>query len=447
MVVGRRSSVVGRSSFVVRRSPEVLAMSFRSDAAYARELDRQDELAAFRDEFVIEDAELIYLDGNSLGRLPRRSAARMRESVEREWGQRLIRGWGEGWFSAPQRVGAKIARLIGAAPDEVLVGDSTSVNFFKLVMAALEARPRRRTVVTDDLNFPSDIYILQGALRLAGAEHRLEIVPSADGQTVAGDRLATAIDERTALVTLSHTAFKSGWVYDMHTVTELAHRAGALVLWDLSHSVGALPLALGDAGVDLAVGCTYKYLNGGPGAPAFLYIRRDLQESLLSPIWGWFGQRGQFDFALTYEPGPGVQRFLAGTPPILSLAPVETGVDLILEAGIERLRAKSMRQTDYLIGLWEALLAPLGVELNSPRDARVRGSHVSLGHPEGLRIDRALIEEVRVIPDFRYPDNIRLGIAPIYTTYAEIHEAVQRLRRVIVERLYEKYPLERPDVT
>ena len=422
-------------------------MSVSTDAAYARELDDQDELAAFRDEFVIDDPDLIYLDGNSLGRLPRRAAARMREAVEREWGERLIRGWGEGWFSAPQRIGAKLAQLIGAASDEVIACDSTSVNFFKLVMAALGARPGRHKVITDDLNFPSDLYILQGALRLAGPDYHLEIVRSDGGLTIDGDRLAQAIDADTALVTLTHTAFKSGWVYDMRAVTELAHHAGALMLWDLSHSVGAMPLALGESGVDMAVGCTYKYLNGGPGAPAFLYVRRQLQEELISPIWGWFGQKGQFDFDLTYTPGPGIQRFLAGTPTILALASVEAAIDLTLEAGIERVRAKSVRQTEYLIELWEALLDPLGVTLNSPRDARVRGSHVSLGHPEGLRIDRALIEELRVIPDFRYPDNIRLGIAPLYTSFAEIHEGIIRLRRVIVERLYEKYPAERPDVT
>jgi kynureninase len=422
-------------------------MSTPTDAAYARELDRQDELAAFRDEFVIDDPDLIYLDGNSLGRLPKRAAARMREAVEREWGERLIRGWGEGWFGAPQRIGAKLAQLVGAAPDEVLACDSTSVNFFKLVMAALGARPGRHKIVTDDLNFPSDLYILQGALRLAGPDYRLEVVRSDDGLTIDSGRLAQAIDADTALVTLTHTAFKSGWVYDMRAVTELAQRGGALMLWDLSHSVGAMPLALGESGADLAVGCAYKYLNGGPGAPAFLYVRRELQEQLLSPIWGWFGQKGQFDFELTYAPGPGIQRFLAGTPTVLALAPVEAGIDVTLEAGIERIRAKSIHQTEYLIGLWEALLEPLGVTLNSPRDANVRGSHVSLGHPEGLRIDRALIEELRVIPDFRYPDNIRLGIAPLYTSFAEIHEGIRRLRRVIVERLYEKYPAERPDVT
>lgn len=419
----------------------------RTDARYARELDAADELARFRAEFVIDDPTLIYLDGNSLGRLPRRSIARLREVVEQEWGGRLIRGWNEGWIEAPRRVGAKLARLLGASADEVVVTDSTSVNLFKLVMAALAARPGRRTVVTDDLNFPSDLYILQGAVRLAGAGHRLEIVRSPDGLTASTEALAAAIGAGAALVALCHVAFKSSFLYDLGAVTALAHRAGALMLWDVSHSVGAMPLALGEAGVDLAVGCTYKYLNGGPGAPAFLYVRRDLQEGLLSPIWGWLGHEGPFDFALEYAPAPGIGRFLAGTPPVLSLAAIEPGVDLLQEAGLDRLRAKSVRQTEYLIGLWEALLAPLGFTLNSPRQASRRGSHVALGHPEGWRINRALTEDMHVLGDFREPDNIRLGVAPLYTSCAEIHEAVTRLRRVVEDRLYEKYPIERPAVT
>lgn len=419
----------------------------RTDLDHARELDARDELARFRAEFVVDDPRLIYLDGNSLGRLPVRAAARVRAVAEREWGARLIRGWGEGWFTAPQRIGGKIARLVGAEADEVVVADSTSVNLFKLAVAALRARPGRDTVVTDELNFPSDLYVLQGAIDLVGGGHRLHVVPSGDGMTVGEDALAAAIDERTALVALSHTAFKSSFVYDLGRVTGRARRAGALMLWDLCHSVGAMPLALGAAGVDLAVGCTYKYLNGGPGAPAFLYVRRDLQETLANPIWGWFGQRDQFALAPRYQPGRGIQRFLVGTPPILSLAAIEAGVDLLLEAGLDRLRAKSVGQTEYLIGLWEALLAPLGFALSSPREASRRGSHVSLGHPEALRIDRALIEEMQVLPDFRYPDNIRFGIAPLYTSYADIHEAVVRLAAVVTERRYEKYSTERSEVT
>jgi kynureninase len=422
-------------------------MTTRTDVDYARRLDRQDELARFRDEFVIDDPDLIYLDGNSLGRLPRRSAARVREVVEQEWGRRLIKGWGDGWFTAPQRVGAKIAQLIGAAGDEVIVSDSTTVNFFKLVMAALRVRPGRTKIVTDDLNFPSDLYVLQGAIRLLGANHRLEIVRSGGGVSPSLDALSDTIDDETALVTLSHTLFKSGYVYDMPRVTEVAQRAGALMLWDLSHSVGAFPVALDAANADLAVGCTYKYVNGGPGAPAFLYVRRDLQESVFNPIMGWFSQKGQFDFEIDYKAAAGITRFLVGTPTVLSLAAIEPGIDLLLEAGLDRLRAKSVRQTEYLIQLWEALLEPLGFALNSPRDPDRRGSHVSIGHPDGLRIDRALIEDMNVLPDFRYPDNIRLGIAPIYTSFAEIHEAVMRICRVMNERLYAKYSKGRPEVT
>jgi kynureninase len=410
-------------------------------------LDAGDPLASFRDEFVFEDADLIYLDGNSLGRLPKRAAERLSAVVRREWGERLIRGWGEGWFTAAQRIGGKIAGLIGAQPDEVIVADSTSVNFFKLVMAALAARPGRHTIVTDDQNFPSDLYVLQGAAKLAGPEYRVQRVASVDGLLGPEAEIMAALGPDTALVTVAHTSFKSGFVYDMAAVTEAAHRAGALVLWDLCHSVGALPVDLNGAGVDLAVGCTYKYLNGGPGAPAFLYVRRDLHENLLNPIWGWFGQKGQFDMGLDYAPAPGLGRFLVGTPPMLSLAAIEPAVDLMLEAGIGRLRAKSVAQTEYLITLWEAELAPLGFSLNSPRDAARRGSHVSLGHPEALRIDRALIEEMNVIPDFRYPDNLRLGLAPLYTSFADIHEGVRRLKRTVEEKRYEHFPMERPEVT
>ncbi|HTP09002.1 MAG TPA: aminotransferase class V-fold PLP-dependent enzyme, partial [Anaerolineae bacterium] len=360
---------------------------------------------------------------------------------------RLIRGWNEGWFTLPQRVGVKIAQLIGAQPDEVIAADSTSVNFFKLIVAALRARPTRSKIVTDDLNFPSDVYLLQGAIDLLGQRHRLHILHSEDGLTIPTEQVCDAIDGDTALVTLTYTAFKSGYVYDMAAITEAAHRAGALMLWDLSHSIGALPLELNKCNVDLAVGCTYKYLNGGPGALAFLFVRKDLQDELLNPIWGWFGQQGQFDFQLQYQPARGITRWQAGTPNILSLSAVEPALDLMLEAGIDRLRAKSIAQTEYLIGLYDELLQPLGVTLNSPRDHRQRGSHVSIGHAEALRIDRALIEDLKVIPDFRYPDNIRLGIAPIYTSFTDIHEGISRIRRAIADRLYEKYPSERPDVT
>lgn len=418
-----------------------------TELAYARALDAADELAPFRQRFVIDDPDLIYLDGNSLGRLLHATQARLTALVVAEWGQRLIRGWNEGWIDAPGRIGGKIAGLIGAQPDEVIVADSTSVNLFKLVLAALSARPERYKIVTDDLNFPSDLYILQGAIKLAGHPCQIEVVNSADGIHGPVEALAEAIDADTALVALSHVVFKSGYLYDMAAVTELAHRAGALVLWDLSHSAGSVPVHLNASGADLAVGCTYKYLNGGPGAPAFLYVRGDWQSQLANPVSGWMGQRNAFNFDLAYEPAPGLRRFLTGTPPILSLLAMEPGVELLLEAGMERLRAKSVRQSEYLMSLWQALLEPLGFTLNTPRDVNQRGSHISLGHAEGWRIVQAFIEEMRVLPDFRRPDNIRLGIAPLYTTYEEIYTAVTRLRAVVTDRLYEKYSAITPTVT
>ncbi len=367
--------------------------------------------------------------------------------VEAEWGGRLIRGWGEGWMAAPGRLGDKLARLLGAPAGAVLVADSTSVNLFKLVVAALRARPDRRTVLTDDLMFPSDLYVLQGAVDLLGGGRRLVVVGSPDGMTGPTDALAAAIDGDTALVALCHTAFKSSFVYDLAAVTAVAHRAGAWMLWDVCHSVGAMPLALGAAEAELAVGCTYKYVNGGPGAPAFLYVRPDLQARLESPIRGWLGHAAPFAFAPGYAPAAGIRRFLAGTPPVLSLAALEPGVDLLLEAGLDRIRAKSVAQTEYLIALWEAELAPLGFALASPRDAEHRGSHVSLAHPDGWRINRALIEEAGVLGDFRAPDHIRLGVAPLYTSFAEIREAVARLARLVRDRRHEKYPAEPAPVT
>ena len=422
-------------------------MNLPTDVETARLLDAQDPLAAFRSRFVIADPDLIYLDGNSLGRLPKAAVELAADLVGRQWGKELIRSWNTGWWQAPERIGAKIARLIGAQPDEVIIANSTSINLFKLVVAALRYQKGRTRILTDTFNFPSDLYILQGAIDLLGNQHDLELAPSADGIHGPEADLAQRLDERTALLTLSHTVFKSGFVYDMAGMTAAAHAAGALALWDLSHSAGAVPVDLNGAGVDLAIGCTYKYLNGGPGAPAFLYVRRDLQERLGNPLSGWWGQRRPFDFGLEYQPAAGLRHFLTGTLPIVSLALIEPGVDLLLEAGMEALRAKSVAQTEYLIDLWQAVLAPLGFTLNSPRDASRRGSHVSLGHVEGMRIDLALINDMQVLPDFRSPDNIRLGIAPIYTSFVDIHSAVMRLREIVVDRLYEKYPSEPPEVT
>lgn len=423
----------------------------RTDLIYAQSLDAADPLAHFRDHFAHPDASLVYVDGNSLGRMPQASLALANDLVTRQWGDRLIRSWNEGWFDAPERVGAKIAGLLGALPDEVIVADSTSVNFFKLLVAGLrsarERDARRTRILTDDLNFPSDLYVVEEAVNLLGGHHQLQILRSPDGIHGPVDALSQALRDDVALLTLSHTVFKSGYTYDMAAVTKQAHNAGALVLWDLSHSAGSVPIDLNAANADLAVGCTYKYLSGGPGAPAFLYIRRDLQEQLANPIAGWMSQSNLFDFGLTHKPVSTLRRFLSGTPPVLSLALIEVGVDLLLAAGMDALRAKSVQQTEYLVALWEAMLQPLGYTLNSPRDPAWRGSHISLGHPEGLRIDLALIRDCNVLPDFRYPDNIRIGIAPLYNTFADVHAVAAALAKVVEQEVYKKYPTEKPVVT
>ena len=422
-----------------------------TDINLARELDAQDELASFRDEFVIDDPNLIYLDGNSLGRLPKRTVDFLQNTIEQEWGRRLIRVWNDGWINSPTELGAKIAKLVGAQADEILVTEATSINLFKLSAAALQARPGRIGVVSDVLNFPSDLYILQGIIDLIGKDHHLKLIPSADGITIPSEAVEAAIDDNTALVSLTHVAFKSAFMYDMALVTELAHQSGALMLWDLSHSVGAVPIDLNGCRVDLAVGCTYKYLNGGPGSPAFLYVRRDLQEQLNQPMWGWFAAEKPFAFELDFTPASDISRFRVGTPPMLSMKAVEPALDILLEATMARIRAKSIKQTEYLIFLAEQWLTPLGFTLGTPRQPEIRGSHVSLRHPESYRISRALIESpppaIQVIPDFRAPDNIRFGITPLYTTYTEIYLAIERIRIIVEDKIYEQYTNKQLTVT
>jgi kynureninase len=414
---------------------------------YACKLDETDELAGYRKQFLSADTDMIYMDGNSLGKLPLRTVGRVEQIVKEEWGTKLIRSWGINWFEAPIKVGEKIAKLVGAAQGQVAVSDSTTINLYKLAMSALMLRPERKKIITDTLNFPSDLYMLQGCAHVLGGKHQIQLLEPADGLRVNTQAVLDAIDENTALVTLSHVVFKSGYMYDVKTITEYAHQKGALVLWDLSHAVGAVPVELDAWGADFAAGCTYKYLNGGPGAPAFLYIRHDLQSEALSPIWGWFGERAPFSFELNYTPAEGIQRFLCGTPPVLSVLAMEQGVDLLLEVGIERLRKKSILLTSYMIDLFDTVLAPMGFTLGTPREVEQRGSHVSIRHPDGYRINRALIEEMNVIPDFREPDNIRLGLTPMYTSFQDVWESVDRIQRVVTEKRYLRFPETRQTVT
>jgi kynureninase len=414
---------------------------------YACKLDEADELASYREKFFFADADMIYMDGNSLGKLPLRTAERVEQIIKEEWGTKLIRSWGINWFRSPIQVGEKIAQLIGAAQGQVAVGDSTTINLYKLAMSALMLRPERKKIVTDTLNFPSDLYMLQGCAHVLGGKHKIQLLEPADGLRVNTQAVLDAIDEDTALVTLSHVVFKSGYMYDAKTITEYVHQKGALVLWDLSHAVGAVPVELDAWGADFAAGCTYKYLNGGPGAPAFLYVRRGLQEEALSPIWGWFGERAPFSFELDYKPADGIQRFLCGTPPVISVLAMEQGVDLLLEVGIQPLRKKSILLTSYMIDLFDAILAPMGFSLGTPREVDQRGSHISIRHVDGYRINLALIEEMNVIPDFREPDNIRLGLTPMYTSFQDVWESINRIQRVVTEKRHLRFPETRQTVT
>jgi len=400
----------------------------------ALSLDDADPLGGYRDRFVHSDDDTIYLDGNSLGRLPTATPGLMDEVTRQQWGERLIQSWNESWWDLQVRLGDKLAPLLGAGEGEVLVSDSTSLNLYKLAMAALSAAPPgRRRIVTDDLNFPSDIYILDSVASAHGGE--LVIVPS-DGVNGPVEGLADAIDGSLALLSLSHTTYASGYTYDVAGLSRVARDAGALTLWDCSHSVGAMPIDLTAWGVDLAVGCTYKYLNGGPGSPAFLYVRRDLIEMLPSPIPGWWAHAEPFEFALDFAPGGDIRKFHVGTMPILSLAAIEPGLDIALSAGPVSSRRKSIALTSYLIDQWREHLRPLGFEIASPMDPERRGSHISLRHPMAWPINRAMIEDVQVVPDFRKPDNLRLGLAPLYTRYVDVHTAVQRIRRVVTEGLH-----------
>lgn len=414
----------------------------------ALELDKNDKLAHFREQFEI--GEEIYLDGNSLGRLPKKTIGLITEITQNQWGKRLIRSWNEHWMELPSRVAAKIAVLVGAKADEIFVGDSTSINFYKLAFAALQFQEPKTRIITDSLNFPTDIYVLQGLIDQQFKNHSLTIIESANEQRISDEDIENALDENTALLTLSHVVFKSANMYDMHKINQLAHQKGSLVLWDLSHSAGAVEVNLNDSGADLAVGCTYKYLNGGPGAPAFLYVRKDLQAKLINPIWGWFSHQKPFDFTLNYEAKTDIQRFSAGTPSVLSLAAIESGIDITLEAGMKNLREKSVAQTNYLIELVGNLLIPVGFTIASPTDSDERGSHISIQHPEGYRINRAMIEPIDVspviIPDFRPPNNIRLGIAPLYNTFEEIFQTIVRIRTIVESKEYERFGVERLEV-
>ena len=402
----------------------------------AETLDARDPLAPFRGRFHIADESLIYLDGNSLGRLPTATRERLRAVVDEEWGAGLIRGW-DTWIDLSRRVGDVLASgVLGVSTGEVVLCDSTSVNLYKLAAAALDARPGRRVIITDDDNFPTDRYVLQGLAASRGL--RLRLVKTDIDAGVDTDAVIAELDDDVALVCLSHVAYRSGARADLVGITAAAHRVGALTLWDVCHSAGSVPTPLREAGADLAVGCTYKYLNAGPGAPAFLYVRADLQPKLRQPIWGWFGQRQQFEMGAGYDPVDTIERFGVGTPPVLGAYAALEGALITAEAGIAAIAAKGAALTRYLIELHDAWLGA-ELALATPRDPGRRGAHVTLYHTSAWQICQAL-KVAGVVADYRTPDRLRIGPAPLYTRFVDVYDAMRLLRDVVRNRTYAAFP-------
>ncbi|MBL0887045.1 kynureninase [Myceligenerans indicum] len=398
--------------------PDAAVLTPPDVAERAAALDAADPLARYRDRFVQSPGLVAYLDGNSLGRPLRATRDRLAGFVDDVWASRLIRAWDEGWMDAPTELGDTIGRVtLGAAAGQTVVADSTTVMLYKLARAAVGARPGRDEIVADTENFPTDRFVLEGIAAERGMTIRWIEPDPALGVTV--DDVAGVVSERTALVLLSHVAFKSAFVADMPAITRAVHDAGALVLWDLCHSAGAVPVELDACAVDLAVGCTYKFLNGGPGAPAFGYVARELQHQLRQPVQGWMGAADPFAMGPAYEPAAGIRQFISGTPPVVGMLPMRDMLAVLEEAGMAAVRAKSVALTEFVIEVADRKLAPLGVEVASPRDAAVRGSHVTLEHPR-FQETTALLWRWGVVPDFRPPSGMRIGLSPLSTSFTEV---------------------------
>jgi kynureninase len=390
----------------------------------ASQLDAADPLARFRSRFVAADdpSVVAYLDGNSLGRPLAVTADRLAGFVAGPWGRRLIRSWDEAWMEEPVTVGDRLGEVVlGAAPGQVIVADSTTVLLYKLIRAAVGARPGRDEIIIERSNFPTDRFVVDGIAAECGLSVRQLAAPHDTGVRPAD--VAAAVSERTAVVVLSHVSYRSGFLADMAAITGAAHDAGALILWDLCHSAGALPVELDACGADLAAGCTYKYLNGGPGAPAFGYVATRRQEELRQPVWGWMGAADPFAMGPDYQAAKGIRKFISGTPPVLAMQPLKDMLELIAEAGLDAVRRKSVALTEHAIALADELLAPLGAVLASPRDAAERGSHVTVDHPRFAAVTAAVWQQ-GVIPDFRPPDGIRIGLSPLSTSFAELERGV-----------------------
>ena len=391
-------------------------------------VDTDDRLATFRERFELPPG-VIYLDGNSLGPLPRDTPQHIARVMREEWGTQLIKAWTAcNWIDMPLRVGGKIAQLIGAQADEVLCADSTSVNVFKALSAALALNPQRKIILSTHDNFPTDLYMAQGLIRQLDKRHELRLVDESE--------VGAALNDEVAVLLLTHVNYKTGRMHDMAALTQQAHARGVLVLWDLAHSAGAVPVALNQAEADFAVGCGYKYLNGGPGAPAFIFVARRWQNQFQQPLSGWLGDVRPFAFDPFYEPVSGVGRYMVGTPPLLSMAALECSLDLLLKVDLGLLRAKSLALSEAFIELVERRCAGQGLQLATPRVQHERGSQVSFHHPEGYAIMQALIMH-GVIGDFRAPDILRFGFAPLYNRYVDVWDAVEVLAKILDERLWD----------
>ncbi len=412
-----------------------------TDRSYALELDAQDPLAKYREEFVITNPELCYLDGNSLGRLPHRTIKAINDYLVNEWGPEMVEGWSH-WIDEAQPIGDLIGRAtLGAGPGQVLACDSTSINFYQLIGAALRANPDRKTMIIDAANFPTDRFILQGLAE----QHGLKLITidnetpgSADCERITPEILEKYLSDDVAVVTLEVIQYRSGARNEIKAITDLCRKYGAYVVWDASHAVGSIEMNLDASGVDLAVGCTYKYGNAGPGAPAWLYVSKRVQAELRVPIQGWFAQANQFEMGAIFEKSADIRGFQIASPPIMGLRCVKSSFEMIEEATIEKIAEKCALGTEMMIALFDEWLAPLGFTLNTPRNPKERGGHISLVHPEAKRISVAMRELINVVPDYRMPNSIRVAISPLATSYVEVWDGFQRLRDLVATKRYEE---------
>ncbi len=412
-----------------------------TDRQYALDLDKNDPLAHFKSKFVITDPAMCYLDGNSLGRLPHATVVAVNDFLTKEWGPEVVTGWSH-WVDEAQPVGDLIGEAaLGAAKGQVLACDTTSVNFYQLCLAAIKARPGRKTIITDTANFPTDRYILDGIAKEFGLNLVLidnETAGPIKHERITAEILAPYLNDDVALVTLEVIQYRSGARTDIKSITDLVRTHGGLVVWDASHAVGAIEMNFDANGVDLAVGCTYKYGNSGPGAPAWLYVSHRIQKELQVPIQGWFSQADQFGMGPVFEKADGIRGFQIASPSLIGLRCIKTSFEIIKEAGIDAIAHKAAVGTQMMIDLYDAWLAPLGMELNTSRDPKERGGHISLVHPDAARICVALREFANVIPDYRTPNSIRLAISPLPTSYVEVWDGFERIRDLVSTRQYEK---------